>query len=221
MITVKAKFDTGLKSYINGVYRRATDKKRLLTRAGKLYVGTISPQIFLQRGLGWKYPLMRTGMPLLDTGPRSSKSLAKSIEFEVPGPTLLIGSRDKRAGVHNGQHGDPFIVRPRRRRWLTVPDPRFFTSAKQMREAKASDWMGTGGGPKAFFMEKGPQGTGIYMRKPDARTTKGYRLVHLFWCVKEVHIPARPFLFWTPGILRQCTAAMVDYIARGPRAGTP
>lgn len=213
MIVVKAKFDTGLKSYVNGLYRRAADKQKLLARVGRFYTGTVSPQVFLQRGLGWKYPLFRTGMPLLDTGPRGSKSLAKSIEYEVSGPTLLIGSKDKRAGVHNGQLADPFITRPRHRRWLTVPDPRFFTSARQLREAKASDW------PQAFFLEKGPQGTGIYMKKPDAGTKSGYRLVHLFWCVKGVHIPARPFLFWTPGILRQCSAVMVDYIARGRFAG--
>lgn len=195
MLEVTASFNSTASQYLDDMRLRAGNHLNLHAIAGHYMRDVDVPERFAFGGPGWAKSDWNDYAPMIDT-----RRLADSIAYNASDDRVKIGTNVPYARNLNGFNGNTFTVTATNKKYLTIPNPAYFSPAA-LRSAKASDY------PQAFFLDHGPEGRGLYVRDP--------QLKKLFSCVHSVRIKARQFLSFRPKSLRDITDGMVDYIARG------
>jgi len=190
--------DNGMIARVRGIGKRASERLQLFAGAGQIMREEVLPKVFMSGGGDhrWQRPVLRNGPAMLDT-----MRLASSIAYEATPSRLSVFTSVPYAGVHNRKAGSYYTHRPTSKKYIAVPNPATLTPA-EFRGARPRDFS------DAFFLEKGPQGCGIYRRHEK-------QLELLFWLKKNVKIPARPFLYWTADALHRIGLSWKTYILTG------
>lgn len=173
-------------------------RKRLLGIAGHRMAQTEVPLVFRRSGPGW-LPNGRPGSDTLkDTG-----RLRDSIDYRVDYDRVLIGTNVVYANVHNqgGVWGASRVLTSKRPGgFLAIPLSPPLTES-QRRVSRPRDF------PNAFVVKI--KWGGLFIAQKSGR---GLRF--LFRLVKQVRIPARPFLNWTETALGNVLRLWADALAK-------
>ncbi len=159
----------------------------------------------------------RGGQPMVDTG-----RLRSSIAYRATIRQLVVGSNVPYANILN-KGG---VIKPRHGKWLLQPlsPPLSITEARVFPQGKARIKAAF---PGSFFLEKGPEGPGIYRpsrRRIGTRVKSGKALYsrskeksieRIAAARKSVKIDKREWLVWRPAWLAELSARHERYVAKG------
>jgi phage gpG-like protein len=187
---------------LSGLTAVVTDAQ-VLEPAGRWMANSGILDRFDAGGPGWPPPRYRSGRPLMDSGTLRSNWAHQVVESEgivevAPSPSAQVYA----ALQHYGG-----TVVPKTKQWLMIPlSPPLAISERKMPPRSF----------KAFFLEKGPEGPGLYRRSQKAvsvslKAFKSGKNLHkatkyaagtksierIFAARKSVTIPPRPFAYWS------------------------
>ncbi len=178
---------------------------RVLEPAGRWMASSGLLDRFDAGGPGWAPPRYRAGRPLMDSGALRSNWAHRVVEAEGVVEVTPSPSASAYAAL---QHYGGTVV-PKTKRWLMIPlSPPLSASERRLGNPRSF---------KAFFLEKGPEGPGLYRRSRKAVSVslkvfrsgknlhnatrytgeKGSSIERIFAAKKSVTIPARPFAYWS------------------------
>lgn len=199
-----------------------------LAKLGKRYVGDELPAIFSEGGPpGQKWPRVirdgRSADPLMDVG-----TLQKSVQWQANDWQLTIGvpsasPAGKYARLH--QHGG--TITPVSSQWLLIPLSPPLTPSQRRAVSRRGGFKAVF--PDAFFLFKGPEGPGLYIktrravvgykREPGKRIKRIYGegpgIMRIAAARKSVKIKPRPFLVWTQRFLEKAAQLLTKWLAEG------
>jgi phage gpG-like protein len=149
----------------------------------------------------WKAPLFRTGKALRDTG-----DLMGSMDYEVQGKTILVGTNSIKAKIHH--FGG--IIRAKNVKALPIPlnakAAKAQRNVKSVREIPDLALIPRKGKPPLLVKFKGRKS------KSGAYSMKGASLEPWFILKKSVNMPARPFLMLQPQDAKRINAIIRSYV---------
>lgn len=209
---------------------RVKNRGAALAKLGKRYVGDEIPAIFSEGGPpGQKWPRVirdgRSADPLMDVG-----TLQKSVQWQATDVQLTVGvpsasPAGKYARLH--QLGSPSGgTVPTSSKWLLIPLSPPLTPSQRRAVSRRGGFKAVF--PDAFFLFKGPEGPGLYLKtrravvgytrgagKPKKIYGKGPGIMRIAAARKSVKIKPRPFLVWTQRFLEKGVQLLTKWLAEG------
>lgn len=179
--------------------RRADDKPRFLSYVGHRTALTLVPLSLRKNEMNAPRPKLRKGQPMVDTGRlRSSIAYAASSRDVVVGTSVIYGHILNVGGV----------IKPRFRKWLLIPlsPPLSVTEVRAFPQGSSAIKSRY---PRSFFLEKGPEGPGIYRPLPNGKIQR------IAMARRRVTIKARKWLVWREAWLADFSRAWAEYAITG------
>lgn len=223
-VEVRVTGHSGIARAVKDMAGRAKDPRMALEKCGRDYVGNEQPRIFAEGGppgQKWKRVIRdgRSADPLMDVG-----TLQKSSQFKADKDLVVGVPAASPAGVYARLHQMGGSLKPKKKFGLFPLSPPLSPSE---RRAVSREGGFRALFPDAFFLFKGPEGTGLYRKTRRAvigysRTGKvkpvygkgpGIEMIAMAW--RSLTIAARPFLVWTARFLARTEKALREWAIRG------
>lgn len=190
---------TTIQGQLAAMARRASDKPRFLSYVGHRTALTLVPLSLRKNEMNAPAPKYRKGQPMVDTG-----RLRASIAYVASATSVTVGTSVKYGHILNVGG----VIKPRFRKWLLIPlsPPLSVTEVRAFPQGSAAIKARY---PGSFFLEKGPEGPGIY------RPRQSGRIQRIAMARRSVTIKARKWLVWREAWLADFSRAWAEYALTG------